>query len=257
MSLFSKLSSISMQQVVNLIEDEDESWPEEAESLSPRVKQARRCKVRVNLNTKALPALIMMALEDGCLLFRISLAAAALEAFNRKFGEFSEENWHSSSSGRINKKLVVCAAFLDPFEHSQLKTMCDLAPGLNYDMIKKTVINEVRLLTPVDFVRVPVSSRCARFAQGGQNAIEKEVNSYTALLSIGESPLNFWRNSEKYFPYLATLARYLLSVPASSSPSERAFKELRCIMVDFTRNQMSAAKIASLIHIRTSFLNNI
>uniref|UniRef100_A0A915DV14 C2H2-type domain-containing protein n=1 Tax=Ditylenchus dipsaci TaxID=166011 RepID=A0A915DV14_9BILA len=40
-----KLSSISMQQVVNLIEDEDESWPEEAESLSPRVKQARRCKI--------------------------------------------------------------------------------------------------------------------------------------------------------------------------------------------------------------------
>uniref|UniRef100_A0A915CVY0 HAT C-terminal dimerisation domain-containing protein n=1 Tax=Ditylenchus dipsaci TaxID=166011 RepID=A0A915CVY0_9BILA len=173
MSLFSKLSSISMEQVVNLIEDEDESWPEEAESLSPRVKQARR------------------------------------------------------------------------------------SPGLDYDMIKKTVINEVRLLTPVDFVRVPVSSRCARFAQGGQNAIEKEVNSYTALLSIGESPLNFWRNNGKYFPYLATLARYLLSVPASSSPSERAFKELRCIMVDFTRNQMSAAKIASLIHIRTSFLNNI
>uniref|UniRef100_A0A915DL01 Uncharacterized protein n=1 Tax=Ditylenchus dipsaci TaxID=166011 RepID=A0A915DL01_9BILA len=50
MSLFSKLSSISMQQVVNLIEDEDESWPEEAESLSPRVKQARRCKIEFDDN---------------------------------------------------------------------------------------------------------------------------------------------------------------------------------------------------------------
>uniref|UniRef100_A0A915DXS6 Uncharacterized protein n=1 Tax=Ditylenchus dipsaci TaxID=166011 RepID=A0A915DXS6_9BILA len=46
----SKLSSISMQQVVNLIEDEDESWSEEAESLSPRVKKARRCKHRIFQN---------------------------------------------------------------------------------------------------------------------------------------------------------------------------------------------------------------
>uniref|UniRef100_A0A915DXJ1 Uncharacterized protein n=1 Tax=Ditylenchus dipsaci TaxID=166011 RepID=A0A915DXJ1_9BILA len=50
MSLSSKLSSISMQQVVNLVEDEDESWPEEAESLSPRVKQARRCKIEFDDN---------------------------------------------------------------------------------------------------------------------------------------------------------------------------------------------------------------
>uniref|UniRef100_A0A915DV64 Transposase n=1 Tax=Ditylenchus dipsaci TaxID=166011 RepID=A0A915DV64_9BILA len=50
MSLFRKLSSISMQQVVNLIEDEDESWPEEAESLSLRVKQARRCKIEFDDN---------------------------------------------------------------------------------------------------------------------------------------------------------------------------------------------------------------
>uniref|UniRef100_A0A915DQV4 C2H2-type domain-containing protein n=1 Tax=Ditylenchus dipsaci TaxID=166011 RepID=A0A915DQV4_9BILA len=48
MSLFSKQSSISMQQVVDLIEDEDESWPDEAETLSPRVKQTRRCKIEFN-----------------------------------------------------------------------------------------------------------------------------------------------------------------------------------------------------------------
>uniref|UniRef100_A0A915EFS8 HAT C-terminal dimerisation domain-containing protein n=1 Tax=Ditylenchus dipsaci TaxID=166011 RepID=A0A915EFS8_9BILA len=139
--------------------------------------------------------------------------------------------------GGMNKKLLVSAAFLDPFEHSQIKSMCDLAPGLNYDMIKKTVIDEVRFLTPDDFVRCSTPSRSAKFAQSGHNAIEKEMNSYAALLSIGENPLDFWRNNEKYFPYLATLARLVLSVPASSFPSERAFKELRCIIIDFTRNR--------------------
>uniref|UniRef100_A0A915E6P8 HAT C-terminal dimerisation domain-containing protein n=1 Tax=Ditylenchus dipsaci TaxID=166011 RepID=A0A915E6P8_9BILA len=154
-----------------------------------------------------------MTLSDRSSLYQISLASAALEAFN--------------------------------------------PPGLNYDMIKKTVIDEVRFLTPDDFVRCSTPSRSAKFAQSGHNVIEKEMNSYAALLSIGENPLDFWRNNEKYFPYLVTLARLVLSVPASSSPSERAFKELRCIMIDFTRNKMSAKKIASLIHMRTSFLNNL
>uniref|UniRef100_A0A915ENN0 Uncharacterized protein n=1 Tax=Ditylenchus dipsaci TaxID=166011 RepID=A0A915ENN0_9BILA len=50
MSLFSKLRSISMQQVVDLIEDEDESCPEEAETFIQRVKQARRCKIEFDDN---------------------------------------------------------------------------------------------------------------------------------------------------------------------------------------------------------------
>uniref|UniRef100_A0A915EMK2 HAT C-terminal dimerisation domain-containing protein n=1 Tax=Ditylenchus dipsaci TaxID=166011 RepID=A0A915EMK2_9BILA len=61
----------------------------------------------------------------------------------------------------------------------------------------------------------------------------------------------------QYFPHLAALARNFLAVQASSASSERAFKELRSIMGDFTRNRLDSKKVAALIHLRILYLKEI
>uniref|UniRef100_A0A915E0T6 HAT C-terminal dimerisation domain-containing protein n=1 Tax=Ditylenchus dipsaci TaxID=166011 RepID=A0A915E0T6_9BILA len=49
----------------------------------------------------------------------------------------------------------------------------------------------------------------------------------------------------------------MLAVAASSAPSERAFKELRCVLGNFTRNRLDPKKTAALIHLRTNWINEI
>uniref|UniRef100_A0A915DVH7 HAT C-terminal dimerisation domain-containing protein n=1 Tax=Ditylenchus dipsaci TaxID=166011 RepID=A0A915DVH7_9BILA len=176
---------------------------------------------------------------EGNSFYGLALATAAMEAFQRKVGDFST-NW-LASGGKLNKELVVCAAFMDPFVHLQLENVCEKIPGLDYEQLKTVVLEkQVRY-----HLRKHVTSHL-------QN---QEFKAYSVMWD--EDPLTFWKSNSKYMPRLARLAKWVLSVQASSSASERAFKELRCVLGDFARNRLNPNRTASLVQLRNSFMRTI
>ncbi len=42
---------------------------------------------------------------------------------------------------------------------------------------------------------------------------------------MNNDPLNWWHINEKRYSVLAVMAKYYLSIPATSSPSERVFSK--------------------------------
>jgi len=69
------------------------------------------------------------------------------------------------------------------------------------------------------------SRRCQDVPQSERESIEMELNSYLQTVEVdGETnPLEWWRQHEANFPRVASLAKKYLCIPATSSPSERAF----------------------------------
>ncbi|CAM4277049.1 unnamed protein product [Leuciscus chuanchicus] len=64
-----------------------------------------------------------------------------------------------------------------------------------------------------------------RVEESLQTAVEKEMQSYLMIPEIDSDtdPLSWWKAQEVNFPRIGKLARKYLCIPASSSPSERAF----------------------------------
>uniref|UniRef100_A0A915EQS8 HAT C-terminal dimerisation domain-containing protein n=1 Tax=Ditylenchus dipsaci TaxID=166011 RepID=A0A915EQS8_9BILA len=191
---------------------------------------------------------------DGNSLFGVALANAAMEAFERKIGNLNDSNWVNSFSGRLNKKVIACSAFLDPFEHGQLKSIGELVPGINYNE------REARFLCS-DVLESPTAKRSAKFPLIQVSQVEKELHGYMSLpICEDEDLLTFWSKNEKYFPHLAALARNFLAVQASSASSERAFKELRSIMgillaIDWTPKSGCANSSKNLV-LKRNFMND-
>uniref|UniRef100_A0A915DVC6 Uncharacterized protein n=1 Tax=Ditylenchus dipsaci TaxID=166011 RepID=A0A915DVC6_9BILA len=101
-------------------------------------------------------------------------------------------------------------------------------------------INEVRLLTQLISLEFPCRAECARLLKVVKTQLRKRSTATWHFIRL-EKSAEFWRNNESIFRILLHWL-VIFSPFLPSSPYERAFKELRCIMVDFTRNQMSAAK---------------
>ena len=53
--------------------------------------------------------------------------------------------------------------------------------------------------------------------------VKQEIARYTGDSQVQESPLDWWRINKLQYPTLAHLARKILSIPATSVPSERDF----------------------------------
>ena len=65
-------------------------------------------------------------------------------------------------------------------------------------------------------------------AQNQQSLTEKvsiEMKHYLAetSISLNSDPLAWWKSKDSMYPLLAHLAKYYLSIPATSVPSERVF----------------------------------
>ncbi|MGH0161485.1 UNVERIFIED_CONTAM: hypothetical protein FKN15_041041 [Acipenser sinensis] len=60
-----------------------------------------------------------------------------------------------------------------------------------------------------------------------KNLIQQEMTIYASEtpLDISEEPLIWWENNQTRFPSLAALAKSMLSIPATSIPSERVFSK--------------------------------
>ena len=56
----------------------------------------------------------------------------------------------------------------------------------------------------------------------------KELRLYakTQQINVKDDPLAWWADHQQTFPVLASVARRLLAIPASSAPTERVFSKL-------------------------------
>uniref|UniRef100_A0A915CXJ7 HAT C-terminal dimerisation domain-containing protein n=1 Tax=Ditylenchus dipsaci TaxID=166011 RepID=A0A915CXJ7_9BILA len=89
------------------------------------------------------------------------------------------------------------------------------------------------------------------------NEFQSERRNNYSLVGPYEDPLEFWKENQKVFPRIAHLAKLMFGCQASSAPSERAFKELQCIVGDFTRNKLDPEKIATIIQLCSLYLRDI
>lgn len=58
---------------------------------------------------------------------------------------------------------------------------------------------------------------------GGVLDLKKEINRYRLDDQNDEDVLIYWKNKQSTFPILSNLAKLILSIPATSVPSERLF----------------------------------
>ena len=78
--------------------------------------------------------------------------------------------------------------------------------------------------------------------------LEEEVGKYLAepVSSQETDPIDFWKSNSKSFPCLSAMSQVYLSVPATSTPSERGFSGGRLIC-HHTRGSLSAEKLSALM----------
>ncbi|KAI1722151.1 zinc finger BED domain-containing protein 1-like [Ditylenchus destructor] len=84
--------------------------------------------------------------------------------------------------------------------------------------------------------------------------IDDELSMYTTMRKYTDDALEFWNETQKILPILSKVAKIFLGIEASSSPSERSFKELRYLVSNFTRNRMHPEFNATLVQLRNSYL---
>jgi hypothetical protein len=91
----------------------------------------------------------------------------------------------------------------------------------------------------------------AKFQKSKPKEINDEVLEYLNLDEIDwmENPFAWWAHNEKHFPYLSTLARKYLLVPAASTASERMFSDAGNIMGP-KRTRMSPALFKRIIFLK-------
>ena len=79
-----------------------------------------------------------------------------------------------------------------------------------------------------------------------------EVTEYMKMkvnYQTGENILQWWNNHSSIFPQLYRLALSLLSIPASSTASERVFSETGRVL-EARRQQLSPDSLDSLVFLR-------
>ncbi len=86
--------------------------------------------------------------------------------------------------------------------------------------------------------------------------LENEIRNYLAEDMIGESekPLMYWNLKKNIYPSLSSMARTYLSVPSTSTPSERAFSSGR-LAIPHTRASLSPEKICALMCLNNWYAN--
>lgn len=82
--------------------------------------------------------------------------------------------------------------------------------------------------------------------------IEAEIQQYLSVTTAVEDPLLWWKDHESTFPRLACLAKYILSVPATSVPSERAFS-LKGIIWNEKKSALTPAKLDKTLFIHENY----
>lgn len=80
------------------------------------------------------------------------------------------------------------------------------------------------------------------------DAVTKYINT-TISVKSKQGPIEWWRQHKEEFPYIAVLARKWLAVPASSTPSERAFSDCGIAQAG-KRNRLGGTMLKDQIIVR-------
>lgn len=88
----------------------------------------------------------------------------------------------------------------------------------------------------------------------GQSVLE-EVQAYRKVMepAKGVTTLQWWRANEQVFPRVARWARVILSMPASSAPSERVFSKVN-IVVQKRTNRLDARRVERRVFMKHNLL---
>ncbi|CAN0524116.1 unnamed protein product, partial [Laminaria digitata] len=76
-----------------------------------------------------------------------------------------------------------------------------------------------------------------------------ETNAKGETKLVYNNPLEMWRKREKEFPYLARLARRVLSIPATQAQSERMFSAAG-LTVNKRRGSLDPENVEMLVLMR-------
>ncbi|OQD79088.1 hypothetical protein PENSOL_c339G11796, partial [Penicillium solitum] len=83
-------------------------------------------------------------------------------------------------------------------------------------------------------------------SQQPDNLSRDELSQYLESDTVNISPLLFWKDSQHRFPALASLARDVLSIPATGAGVERLFNSARDIC-HYRRGRLNADTIQDLM----------
>jgi hypothetical protein len=83
------------------------------------------------------------------------------------------------------------------------------------------------------------------FAASGV-ALVDEVNSYLISPDSSDDILNFWKVKSQVWPHLASVARFVLAIPATETSSERVFS-LAGRTIEDRRTQLNADTVDDLL----------
>jgi hypothetical protein len=84
--------------------------------------------------------------------------------------------------------------------------------------------------------------------------IEREYSLFNLdeLIHETDDPLEWWRTRKNTYPLLATLARRVLAVPATSASAERLFSKAGLTLTD-KRNRLSGDSVELLVWLREAW----
>ena len=146
-------------------------------------------------------------------------------------------------NGISTKLLLNVSSFLDP-RLKQLKFVPDDEKNEVYDELRQTHCSTTEMAVPkmelspsnplskkkkTDFQDIfwDLIVTKVENAPSEIDRVEKEIKLYKDLdpIDLNDNVLKWWQTNESKFPFMAKVAREVLCIPATSTPSERAFSK--------------------------------
>lgn len=86
----------------------------------------------------------------------------------------------------------------------------------------------------------------------GQDDVDTEIHKYLLLPPTTSDALDWWKINHTSFPRLSKLARIILSIPATSAPSERAFSAAGNL-ITAKRSQIDPLRVKQILFIHDNY----
>lgn len=84
------------------------------------------------------------------------------------------------------------------------------------------------------------------------SSLDEEVRRFFNQKHNGEDALQFWKKNETHFPRLASIAKVLLCIPATSASSESAFSVAGCLLRK-RRASIAPHKVQKVLFVHDNF----
>lgn len=110
--------------------------------------------------------------------------------------------------------------------------------------------------TPATKLRMELIQKYTNSESVEQNDVEaniqKEYAQYIAISDLVENPLLWWKKHQAAFPYLSSLAKIMLSIPATSASTERHFSEAGVLLTK-RKAQLDPLNVEKILFIHSNF----